>query len=376
MKRFLSVSLVAVLAVSPMVASADDPTYQGGSTTVYGSAAPYTLSANAANDGTNVVTASYVKGAYNDLTRKINKVAADKQNLLSNGAQENSGINSTVQTSVRASGTASDNYLVTEKAVRDAIVSVSGDVSGKQNQLKSGSASGSNMDAIVKTTVATGVENDETSATSLVSESAVRTAIDNVASDTMTLTNKTIVASSNSISGIATTNMDGGAIATSISASPVDTKLASEKAVSDALALKQNSLTNGAASGGEISSTVKTSVATTNASDNDLVTEKAVRDAITAATTTAGMVMLNETQTLTNKTINADNNTISELETDNFKSGVVQTSVRVAASASDTALASEKAVRTALDNQRINILAEWGSNTVTQTTIAPTPTQQ
>lgn len=62
------------------------------------------------------------------------------------------------------------------------------------------------------------------------------------------------------------------------------------------------------------------------------------------------IVRLNTTQTITNKTINADNNTITNLETDNFKSGVVRTSsdgIRPASSASDTCLVTEKAVSSA-----------------------------
>lgn len=60
------------------------------------------------------------------------------------------------------------------------------------------------------------------------------------------------------------------------------------------------------------------------------------------------IVRLNASQTLTNKTIDADNNTISDLTTSNLKSGVLQTTVRAVASASDTAIPSEKAVASAL----------------------------
>ena len=65
-------------------------------------------------------------------------------------------------------------------------------------------------------------------------------------------------------------------------------------------------------------------------------------------TEAADIVRLNATQTLTNKTIDADDNTISDLTTANLKSGVLQTTVRAASSASDTALASEKAIATAI----------------------------
>ena len=69
-------------------------------------------------------------------------------------------------------------------------------------------------------------------------------------------------------------------------------------------------------------------------------------------TESSDIVRLNATQTLTNKTIDADDNTISDLELDNFKSGVVQTSVRNSSTATDTTLATEKAVRTELDTKQ------------------------
>ena len=60
------------------------------------------------------------------------------------------------------------------------------------------------------------------------------------------------------------------------------------------------------------------------------------------------IVRLSATQTLTNKTIDADDNTISDLTTSNLKSGVLQTTIRGVASASDTAIPTEKAVASAL----------------------------
>ena len=60
----------------------------------------------------------------------------------------------------------------------------------------------------------------------------------------------------------------------------------------------------------------------------------------------ADIVRLNATQTLTNKTIDADNNTISDLGTGNFKSGVIVTTV--GATGSDTSIPTEQAVREAI----------------------------
>jgi hypothetical protein len=59
---------------------------------------------------------------------------------------------------------------------------------------------------------------------------------------------------------------------------------------------------------------------------------------------------LTGTQTLTNKTIDVDNNTVSNIEVDNFKSGVLDTDLS-SVSASDDTLASAKAIKTYVDSQ-------------------------
>ena len=62
------------------------------------------------------------------------------------------------------------------------------------------------------------------------------------------------------------------------------------------------------------------------------------------------MVSEDQTQTLTNKTINADNNTISELELDNLKSGVLDTDISAVSGSHDT-IASALAIKTYIDNE-------------------------
>lgn len=84
-------------------------------------------------------------------------------------------------------------------------------------------------------------------------------------------------------------------------------------------------------------------------------------------TESSDIVRLASTQTLTNKTIDADDNTISDLTTSNLKSGVLQTTVRASSSATDTSIASEKAVRTELDKK-----ANLASPAFTGTPTAPT----
>lgn len=69
-----------------------------------------------------------------------------------------------------------------------------------------------------------------------------------------------------------------------------------------------------------------------------------VHDRVDALPTTSS------TDTLTNKTIDADNNTLSNIEVDNLKSGVLDTDIS-SVSASDDTLASAKATKTYVDAQ-------------------------
>jgi hypothetical protein len=67
-------------------------------------------------------------------------------------------------------------------------------------------------------------------------------------------------------------------------------------------------------------------------------------------TESSDLVKLAAVQTLTNKSIDADNNTISNLETDNFKAGVIDTDGTLTAN-SDTKLATQKATKTYVDGK-------------------------
>tara|TARA_B100001250_G_scaffold160825_2_gene138178 strand:+ start:15183 stop:15689 length:507 start_codon:yes stop_codon:yes gene_type:complete len=75
----------------------------------------------------------------------------------------------------------------------------------------------------------------------------------------------------------------------------------------------------------------------------DNSTAKNVRDALN------GTATADATQTLTNKTINADNNTLSNVEVDNLKAGVLDTDLSSVVG-TDTTLPSAKAVKNYVDN--------------------------
>ena len=71
---------------------------------------------------------------------------------------------------------------------------------------------------------------------------------------------------------------------------------------------------------------------------------------LTLPATTDTIVGRTTTDTLTNKTIDADDNTISNIEVDNLKSGVLDTDISSVSSSDDT-LASAKAIKAYVDSQ-------------------------
>lgn len=76
------------------------------------------------------------------------------------------------------------------------------------------------------------------------------------------------------------------------------------------------------------------------------------------STEASDIVRLDAIQTLTNKTISADNNTILELETDNFKSGVITT--EISSITSNTKLPTESAVKTYVDQNFTKVtFVDW-----------------
>jgi hypothetical protein len=96
-----------------------------------------------------------------------------------------------------------------------------------------------------------------------------------------------------------------------------------------------------------------------NSSQQKLKTyiESAIREIVTNS----------QSQTLTNKTINSDNNTISNIVVSNFKAGVLNTSTTLA-SASNTQVPSALAVKTYIDT------GLEGQNQASEITLAPTGT--
>lgn len=91
MKKLLSVSIMAMLAVSPMMANADPvsnthgPTHsETANSAASGVVAPFASESITTDDQAGIASAAYVKGAYNAAIRAVNTVAADVASVSTN----------------------------------------------------------------------------------------------------------------------------------------------------------------------------------------------------------------------------------------------------------------------------------------------------
>jgi hypothetical protein len=132
-------------------------------------------------------------------------------------------------------------------------------------------------------------------------------------------------------------NIDGNTISSTAGTDLNITPLAGQQIVLDGTIVIDAGVVTGATS---ITSTAFVGALTGNA---DTATK-------IASITNSNIVQLTSSQTLTNKTIDVDNNTVSNIEVDNLKSGVLDTDLSSVSSSDDT-LASAKAIKTYVDAQ-------------------------
>ncbi len=218
MKKLLNISVIAALAILPLAANAADLT-----------AEQLAHAAPAEDDDTTVTTASYVKGAYNELGTAINTKQDKLSDAQLNAIDNVSGLNTRL-------GTAETDINALKTAVGNATAGLVKDVADLQAN-KQDKLSGTQLNA-----VNSGITSEKvTQYDTLVTNSA-----NFITKDVNNLTNYTTTADMN-------TALDAKAdTATTYTKTDVDTKLATKAdaattytktEVDTELAKKQNSLT-------------------------------------------------------------------------------------------------------------------------------------
>jgi hypothetical protein len=227
---------------------------------------------------------------------------------------------------------------------------------------------------VLDTDISTVSGSDDT----LASAKAIKTYVDSRNSATETLTNKTIDVDNNTVSNIEVDNLKAGVLDTDISSvSASDDTLASAKAIktyvdsrnsaTETLTNKTIDVDNNTVSNIEVDNlkagVLDTDISTVSASDDTLASAKAIKTYVDSRNSA--------TETLTNKTIDFDNNTVTNIEVDNLKAGVLDTDLS-SVSASDDTLASAKAIKAYADslvgvsgNVDLNYISNWDAETDT-----------
>ena len=133
--------------------------------------------------------------------------------------------------------------------------------------------------------------------------------------------------------------------------------------------------TTDSASGGDLIGTTTVSGLSGNTVQTVLEALKTFTDTHISDTTTHGttgnIVGTSDSQTLTNKTIDVDSNTVSNIEVDNLKSGVLDTDLS-SVSASDNTIPSAKAAKEYVDETVADVvLGQIPDNSLTDIKLAP-----